>query len=484
MSHVTQQLERASAAEHGLRPGAVLDFLDDLDQELHSLMIMRHGKVLAEGWWAPYGPDQVHLLYSLSKSFTATAAGIAVAEGRLHLDLPLLAYLDDLADSAGGDRIRKLTVRDTLRMATGHAEDTLWPSFVADPHEPLRGFLGIEPDHEPGSVFAYNNTATYAIAAITQRVTGSSLLDYLTPRLLRPLGIDRAHWTEYPTGRQLGYSGLHLTTESIARFGELYLRRGAWGGQQLVPAAYVDEATSALTPNPQEDSPDWQQGYGYQFWRSRYGYRADGAFGQFCLVLPEQDAVIAMTSAAFDAQSILATAWQHLLPGFGQRPVHGADGDADRLAERLATLTLPTADHAAEAAVEQPYARPPEAEDAPRPDLHVTGVQSGDNGIWRVSLTHSDPLLPPEAPYFDLVAAPDRWLETTVELPGDRELRLAASGTWLDDIFRLDLVLVQSPHRLTLWYAPSTGGTITEWVTAPLPGTSLFGLALPRDLSL
>ncbi|NYE74278.1 serine hydrolase domain-containing protein [Microlunatus parietis] len=481
---MTQQLERASAAEHGLRPRAVLDFLDDLDQELHSLMIIRHGKVLAEGWWAPYGPEQVHLIYSLSKSFTATAAGIAVAEGKLHLDLPLLAYLDDLADSAAGDRIRKLTVRDTLRMATGHLEDTLWRSFVADPHEPLRGFLGIEPDHEPGSVFAYNNTATYAIAAITQRVTGETLLDYLTPRLLKPLGIDQAHWTAYPEGRQLGYTGLHLTTESIGKFGELYLRRGRWGDRQLVPAAYVDEATSALTPNQQGSTPDWQQGYGFQFWRSRYGYRADGAFGQFCLVLPDQDAVIVMTSAAFDAQSILATVWQHLLPGFSQRPLSGADRDADALAERLATLTLPTADQAADAAAEQPYGRPPEAEDAPRPDVHVTGVESGDYGVWRVSLTHSDPMLPPETPYFDLVAAADRWLETTVELPGDRELRLAASGTWLDDIFRLDLVLVQTPHRMTLWYAPSTGGTITEWVTAPLPGTSLFGLALPRALTL
>ncbi len=485
MSLVSQPLERAPAAEYGLRPAAVLAFLDDLEQELHSLMIIRHGKVLVEGWWAPYRPDQVQLIYSLSKSFASTAAGLAVAEGLLNLDLPLLAYLDDLAGSAAGPRIRALTVRDTLRMATGHAEDTLWRSFVADPQEPLRGFLGIEPDHAPGTFFAYNNTASYAVAAITQRVTGTTLLDYLTPRLLRPLGIDQAYWTAYPHDRQLGYSGLHLTTESIAKFGELYLRRGRWNGRQLVPAEYVDLATSALTPNPAETNPDWQQGYGYQFWRSRYGYRADGAFGQFCLVLPDQDAVIVMTSAADDAQAVLATVWQHLLPGFAHRHLSGSgvDRDAGELRDRLAGLTLHTA-LSADSSEERAYARSASAEVAPRPEVRITGIAPAGEDAWRIGLSHADPVLPPETPTFEVSAAADRWLDSTVGLPGDRELRVAASGGWLDDIFRLDLALVQSPHRMILWYAATTGDTITEWVTAPIPGTSLFGLALPRDLSL
>lgn len=480
---MSAQLPRAAATEHGLRPEAVLNFLEHLDVELHSLMIMRHGNVLAEGWWAPYGPDQVHLLYSLSKSFTATAAGLAVAEGLLDLDLPLLAYLDDLADAATGERIRSLTVRDTLRMATGHDEDTLWRSFVADPQEPLRGFLGIEPDHEPGSVFAYNNGGTYAVAAVIQRVTGQPLLDYLTPRLFRPLGIDRAYWTGYPDGRHLGYSGLHLTTESIARFGELYLRHGRWAGTQLIPADFVAEATSLLTPNPAEPNPDWQQGYGYQFWRSRYGYRADGAFGQFCLVLPDQDAVIAITSATEDLQAILGTVWQHLLPGFSLHALPSADREEEALRARLATLTLPTA-ISAETSETHQFSRSVGAELTPRPHVRVTGVAPAGGKSWRVSLAHTDPMLPPDAPVFEIVAAPDRWVESAVTLAGDRELRVAASGAWFDDIFRLDLVLVQTPHRMTLWYAAVAGDTITEWVTAPLPGMSLFGLALPRDLSL
>lgn len=485
MCQVSQPLERAPAAAYGLRPSAVLAFLDDLDQELHSLMIIRRGRVLVEGWWAPYRPDQVQLLYSLSKSFTSAAAGLAVEEGLLNLDLPLLAYLDDLAGSAAGPRIRALTVRDTLRMATGHAEDTLWRSFVADPQEPLRGFLGIEPDHDPGSVFAYNNTATYVVAAITQRVTECTLLDYLTPRLLKPLGIDRAYWTAYPHDRQVGYSGLHLTTEAVAKFGQLFLRRGRWDGRQLIPAAYVDQATSALTPNPTEPDPDWRQGYGYQFWRSRYGYRADGAFGQFCLVLPDQDAVIVMTSAADDAQAVLATVWQHLLPGFSHRPLSGAGiaRDTATLEQRLASLTLPPA-LAAHAAEERAYARNASVEIAPRPEVRVTGVAPAGDDSWRVALSHADPVLPAELPEFEVVAAPDEWLETTLGLPGDRELPVAASGGWLDDIFRLELALVQTPHRMTLWYAAATGDTITEWVTAPIPGSSLFGLDLPRDLTL
>jgi len=485
VSGVSQPLLRASAAEHGLRPRAVLDFLDDLDQEQHSLMILRRGVVLVEGWWAPYRPDQVQLLYSVSKSFTSTAVGLAVAEGRLDLDSPLLDHLDGLGIDPAGPRIRSLTVADALRMATGHAEDVLWQSFVADPHEPLCGFFGIEPEHEPGSLFAYNNAAGYAVAAVVQRVTGMPLLDYLRPRVLDPLGIDRAYWHAYPPDRQLGYSGLHLTTEALARFGELYRCRGRWGDRQLIPAAWVDRATSALTPNPAETGPDRQQGYGFQFWRSRYGYRADGAFGQFCLVLPEQEAVIVITSAAADAQALLATVWQHLLPGFSSRRLSGwmIDQDQATLQDRLGRLRLPTALSAA-ATGERAYSTRAGAEAAPRPQVRITGVTAADDDTWRVELTHNEPMLPAELDWFEVAAEPDRWLDTVVELPGERELRLAASGGWLDDIFRLDLVLLHTPHRMTLWYAPATGGTITEWVSAPLPGMSLFGLAVPREVAV
>ena len=160
-----------------------------------------------------------------------------------------------------------MTVRQLAAMATGHREDTLERARRLDPAEPVRGFLQIPPDEAPGTVFAYNNTATYVVGAIVQRLTGETLTDYLRPRLFEPLGIDQAYWDGDRTGRDLGFTGLHLTTEAVARFGQLYLDDGVWQGARLLPEGWVAEATALHTPNPGEPNPDWQQGYGYQFWQ-------------------------------------------------------------------------------------------------------------------------------------------------------------------------------------------------------------------------
>ena len=127
----------------------------------------------------------------------------------------------------------------------------------------------------------------------------------------------------------------------MARFGQLYLDDGVWQGVRLLPAGWVAEATALHTPNPGEPHPDWQQGYGYQFWQSRHGYRGDGAYGQFCLVLPEQDAVVVTTAATENMQGILDAVWAELLPAFDGP---GSAADDHRLAARLAALALPVLD--------------------------------------------------------------------------------------------------------------------------------------------
>ena len=154
-------------------------------------MILRRGRVVAEGWWAPYRPDDVHLLYSISKSFTSTALGFALAEGRLALDDTVVQHFPDLDPGPSAPRARAITVEHLARMATGHHADILDTMVGLDPAEPVSGFLQIEPDPHPGSVFAYNNGATYVLAAIVQERTGQSLTDYLQPRLFDPLGIAR-----------------------------------------------------------------------------------------------------------------------------------------------------------------------------------------------------------------------------------------------------------------------------------------------------
>ena len=176
-------------------------------------------------------------------------------------------------------------------------------------------FLAQPVPFKPGTHFLYNTSATYMLSAIVQKATGQTVLDYLTPRLFEPLGIENPTWETSPQGISAGGYGLSIRTEDIAKFGQLYLQKGKWHGKQLVPAAWVEAATARQTSNGSNPKSDWDQGYGYQFWRCRHGaYRGDGAFGQYCIVLPEQDAVIAITSGVKDMQAVLNLVWDKLLP--------------------------------------------------------------------------------------------------------------------------------------------------------------------------
>jgi CubicO group peptidase (beta-lactamase class C family) len=205
-------------------------------------------------------------------------------------------------------------------MASGHTREMLAEALTRDRDEPVRGFLLIPPDREPGTAFAYSQPCTYTLASIIQRNAGMPLTRYLRPRLLDPLGIGHVGWQTFPPGREQGFSGLHARTEDIAKLGLLYLQRGRWDGVQLIPERWVAEATAKQVSNPDEANPDWRQGYGYQFWMSRHGYRGDGAFGQFCVILPEQDTVVATTAYTLDMQAVLDALWAHLLPGLGTAP--------------------------------------------------------------------------------------------------------------------------------------------------------------------
>ena len=451
-------LPRSTPSTQGVSSAGIGAFLDAVesapDLELHSLMVLRHGQVLAEGWWAPYSRDEPHLLYSLSKSFTATAAGLAAAEGLLSFDDRVVSFFPELADAATDERTRSMQVRHLAAMASGHLEDTVDRALRLDRAEPVRGFLSLPPEREPGSVFAYNNGATYVLGAIVQRVTGQTLLGYLRPRLLDPLGIGAGYWHQDPPGRDLGFSGLHLRTEDLARFGQLYLEDGVWRGERLLPEGWVADASAVHTPNPGEPNPDWQLGYGYQFWRSRHGYRGDGAYGQFCLVLPEQDAVLVTTAQTENMQGILDAVWEHLLPAF----TTGTPEGDDALAERLSTLELP--------AGRAPSQAPGEARSA----IRVTGVEVESAGGWQLSLTDGIQELP-------VPCGADRWLTSAHELGGDRHLELAASGSLADQTLTVQLVFAATPHRLVLTVDPVTLAGSAGWQTVPLHTPTFAGLA-------
>ncbi|ODS81958.1 MAG: serine hydrolase [Cytophagaceae bacterium SCN 52-12] len=337
-------LPRSSPEDQGFSSRSILDFVNAVDgRNLHSLMIVRNGHVIAEGWWAPYAPEFKHTLYSLSKSFTSTAIGMAVGEGKLSVDDKVISFFPDRLPGQVSGNLAGMRVRHLLSMSTGHAKDTT-PQLKESPEgDWIKTFLARPVDHEPGTLFVYNSGATYMLSAILQKVTGQHLTSYLAPRLFEPLGITDFDWETDAAGIETGGWGLRVKTEDIARFGQLYLQEGIWNGKTILSSDWIKEATTAhiLQPGKEEDRPksDWLQGYGYQFWRCRHNcYRGDGAYGQYCVVMPDQKTVIAITGETSDMQLILNHAWEHLL-----NPSHEKSGQA-ALRQKLASLSLPVPD--------------------------------------------------------------------------------------------------------------------------------------------
>jgi CubicO group peptidase (beta-lactamase class C family) len=342
-------LPRSSPEEQGVSSSAVLAFVDAADkiESMNSFMLLRHGHVVAEGWWAPYEAESPHSLYSLSKSFTSTAVGIAIAEGKLSLDDEVLKFFPDEAPAEPSNNLKAMRVSDLLRMSTGHQTEPPRP-----PKESwVKAFLAHPVPFKPGTHFLYNTSGTYMLSAIVQKATGKTLLDYLKPRLFEPLGIEKPTWETSPQGISTGGYGLSIRTEDIAKFGQLYLQKGKWKGKQLVPESWIEAATARQTSNGSNPKSDWDQGYGYQFWRCRNGgYRGDGAFGQYCIVLPEQDAVIAITSGVKDMQAVLNLVWDKLAPALKASALAADDEARKKLEQRLKGLTLPPQKGSAQAA--------------------------------------------------------------------------------------------------------------------------------------
>jgi CubicO group peptidase (beta-lactamase class C family) len=445
-------LPRSTPEAQGVQSSAILGFVlaaeKDVDA-LHSLMVLRHGHVVAEGWWGPYRRDDPHVLFSLSKSFTSTGVGLAIAEGKLSLDDTVLSFFPENAPAEPSENLKSMRVRDLLAMSTGHHADVIDPFPYVDPGgSQTRTFLALPVAHKPGTLFVYNTPASFMLSAIVQKATGTPLVDYLRPRLFEPLGIRNPRWDATPQGVSLGGFGLSVTTEDIARFGLLYLQKGDWDGKRVLPAEWVAAATSRQASNGSNPASDWDQGYGYQFWRCRHGfYRGDGAFGQYCIVMPDEDAVIAITSGVRDMQAVLNLVWEHLLPGMkASAPLPAEAAVEDRLARKLASLSLPP--QAGRPTV--PVARQVTGQlyDLPKNDdgLEAIGLETGSETTLVVRISGHDHRVP---------VGQGEWRRGGTWLAGEVEQKVAATGAWTsDDTYTVKACQYETPfcRTLSLWF--------------------------------
>ena len=298
----------------------------DKKLNIQSVMALQHGKVLYEKWLNGGESQKPHVLNSVSKTFTSAAVGLAIGEGRLSLDDKIISFFpDDLPDSPS-ENLKKVTVRNLLTMNSGHDSE---PPRGKNGESWAKSFLAWPIEHEPGSYYCYNSLGTYMLSAIVQKVTGEKIVDYLQPRLFDPLGIEAPRWEESPQGINCGGWGLYLKTEDLAKMGQLLLQGGKWNGKQVLPEEYVAEATRAQVPCQPSwiradkiaesgltpENSDWVLGYGYQVWRCRHNaYRADGAGGQYIIVIPDKDAVVINTADLQDMQAELNLVWDYILP--------------------------------------------------------------------------------------------------------------------------------------------------------------------------
>lgn len=340
-------LSHSLPEEQGISSASILEFINAAEKnnlQLHSLMIVRNGKIVTQGWWDPYKPDLKHVLHSLSKSFTSTAIGFAVSEGLLSVEDKIIKFFPNDVPSVPNPHLDEMQVKHLLTMTTGHDADTSGPMRKGT-EVWTKVFLSTPIAHQPGTYFLYDTGATYMLSAIITKVTGKTVLEYLTPRLFNPLEITGMNWEVSPQGINTGGWGLRVKTEDIAKLGLLYLQNGKFDGKQVLPEAWAEAATTYKVPNAaltgKDENSDWQQGYCYQFWRCRHNFfRGDGAQGQYCLVSRDLNTVIAITSEITDMQKTLNYVWDHLLPGIKKELLPADLTNQTMLKQKIATLTL------------------------------------------------------------------------------------------------------------------------------------------------
>ena len=422
-------------------------------------MLVRHGRVVAEGWWSPYGPEFNHTMYSLSKSFTSTAVGIAVSEGKLRVDDRVISFFpQDLPDKVS-DKLAALQVKDLLTMSAGNFPEPT--GAMVGQQNWVKAFLASPIPNTPGTKFMYNSAATYMLSAVVQTVTGQKILDYLQPRLFEPLHITGPTWETCPRDINVGGWGMSIQTEGLAKFGQLYLQKGAWQSRQLLPATWVEEATTFKIQQPLPDKPgrpndqnDWLQGYCYQFWRCRHNaFRGDGAFGQFMVVMPEQDAVVAITAETNDMQTELDLVWQHLLPAMKEQPLPRDRRSEDQLRQKLASLSLVPL---------QGQASSPQASRLTRKVFQLEANELGlENASFSFDADGCVLNFKDDRAEYPLACGSGRWRRGETALPGTpprliggggppkgTKFKVAASGAWTaSDTFQVMLRYYDSPHH-------------------------------------
>ena len=323
----SRDLPRSNPAAEGISTAAVINLMDSLLSlpgcDIHHMMIVRHGKVVAELHPAPFRVSDSHTVFSISKTFTSLAVGIAIDENRLRLTDRVMTFFHDKMPDVISDRMAAMTVRDLLTMTTGVESDN---SLRESSTDWIKDWLAKPVDHDQGTRLQYDSMCTFMLAAIVQRVTGRTLLDYLNEKLFKPMEITKAEWEMSPDSINTGGWGLRVPAEALAKLGVLILNKGNWQGQQLVSADYVEQACSSIIDIDETNDSVSYHGYGYQLWQNVWPGFGDvsiaaGTYCQQVFMLHQLDVVIVVLGIFYDTEPLTSNIQNLLLPAISDRPL-------------------------------------------------------------------------------------------------------------------------------------------------------------------
>ncbi|WP_215695855.1 serine hydrolase domain-containing protein [Clostridium sp. MCC353] len=339
-----EELVFGSPKESGVPSGAVLSCLKRLAEQnvpLHSLLLYRKGKVITEAYSFPYEKHSLHRMYSITKSFTSLAVGLLADKGLIGLDDPVIKYFEEYLPQTVHPWLASMTIRDMLEMKTCHEGTTYKKDLTKNWVE---SFFITEPDHRPGTIFSYDTSSAHTLCALVEKLTGMELLEFLKGECLNEIGFSAESYVKKdPFGVSIGGSGLMATPMDLLKTGILLLRQGEYGGRQIYPKWYLEEAVKCQTQTAgSRNCEDERQGYGYQFWQFRHGcFGCYGMGGQFVLCCPQQELVCVTTADTLAVtgghQQVLDAVFDCIFPYLDMEE----DGKEGELEEYLARLSMP-----------------------------------------------------------------------------------------------------------------------------------------------
>lgn len=338
--------EKAAPEAAGIPGSCIINLTKRLKKRqipMHSLLLMRHDKLIFEGYYAPCKADTLHRMFSISKSLTSIAIGLLAEEGRLSLDDPIIKYFPEKLPEQVHPWIASMTIKDMLMMRSCHASTTYKIDMTTDW---VKSYFITPPTHPAGTLFHYDTSAPHTLCALVEKMTGMAMLDYLKKKLA-PLGLsEQSYMIKDPFGVSMGGSGLVALPRDLLKFGYFLAHRGNVCGQQLISASYIDMAVSKLSETcVTAPLPSEAQGYGMQFWRGeKNNYVCYGMGGQFIIVIPDYDLICVTTadtqSVGGGNQQIYDALYEELLPYIEDFALPESRDASRLLAQTLSSLKI------------------------------------------------------------------------------------------------------------------------------------------------